>query len=100
MLGQTCISRAWANRRTRIISPPNPTGRGPADAIRHGLAQAGLTPQDVNHVNAHGTGTPQNNLVESIAIGAVLGDAVPITSTKPMTGHLLGAAGIARQSLR
>jgi 3-oxoacyl-[acyl-carrier-protein] synthase-1 len=76
------------------ISSPDPTASGPASAIRHGLAMAGLSASQIDHVNAHGTGTPQNDDVECRAIAAVFGDSIPITSTKPMTGHLLGAAGI------
>jgi 3-oxoacyl-[acyl-carrier-protein] synthase-1 len=76
------------------LSSPDPTGNGPAEAMRLALLQAGLDAQDVDHVNAHGTGTPQNDDVEAKAIAAVFGREIPITTTKPMTGHLLGAAGI------
>jgi len=75
------------------MSSPEPEGRGAREAMERALAQAGLSPSDVDHVNAHGTATPQNDLAESKAIAALLGDRVPVVSTKGYTGHLLGAAG-------
>ena len=58
------------------------------------LADAGLAPGDVGHVNAHGTSTPLNDAAEAAAIAKVFGaGAVPVTSTKGVTGHLIGAAG-------
>jgi 3-oxoacyl-[acyl-carrier-protein] synthase II len=64
--------------------------------MRLALKDAGLRPEDVDYVNAHGTSTPQNDTNETAAIKAVLGDRareVIVGSTKSMTGHLLGAAG-------
>jgi 3-oxoacyl-[acyl-carrier-protein] synthase II len=75
------------------MSAPHPDGRGAADAIRLGLAQAGVQPHEVQYVNAHGTGTDQNDLAESRAIEATLGGEVPVSSTKGLTGHTLGACG-------
>jgi 3-oxoacyl-[acyl-carrier-protein] synthase II len=60
------------------------------------LREAGLTPEDIVHVNAHATSTPQGDVAEAMAIRQALGsaaDRIVVTSTKSMTGHLLGAAG-------
>jgi 3-oxoacyl-[acyl-carrier-protein] synthase-1 len=57
------------------------------------LRRAGLTSSDVDYVNAHGTGTAKNDVAEAIAIAALLGNEVPVASTKGYTGHLLGAGG-------
>jgi 3-oxoacyl-(acyl-carrier-protein) synthase len=84
----------WArNVDGHHITQPDPEGRGIEACIRAALAHAGLEPADVDHVNAHGTGTPQNDLVEGRIIGCVFGPRVPVTSTKSYTGHTLGAAG-------
>jgi 3-oxoacyl-[acyl-carrier-protein] synthase II len=75
---------------------PAPEGAGCAKAMRAALADAGLTPADIDYVNAHGTSTPVNEKFETQALKGVFGErayAVPISSTKSMTGHLLGAAG-------
>ena len=59
------------------------------------IEEAGITPDQIDYINAHGTGTPYNDLFETIAVKKVFGEdtKVPISSTKSMTGHLLGAAG-------
>ncbi|MGT2743210.1 beta-ketoacyl-ACP synthase II [Streptococcus plurextorum] len=72
---------------------PTPDGSGAAKAIRLALNEAGIAPEDVAYVNAHGTSTQANEKGESQAIVAVLGKNVPVSSTKSFTGHLLGAAG-------
>ncbi|MBV7297788.1 beta-ketoacyl-[acyl-carrier-protein] synthase family protein [Enterovibrio paralichthyis] len=74
------------------ISAPHPEGLGAEVAMRNALADAGLTAADIAYVNAHGTSTPLNDAMESKAIFRVLGDNVPVSSTKPLTGHTLGAA--------
>ncbi len=76
------------------MSHPHPEGIGARLAMEEALAQAGLSGAAVDHVNAHGTGTPANDVAEAKAISAVAGDAVPVASTKGYTGHLLGAAGV------
>jgi len=78
------------------IAQPDPEGKGATRAMRMALADAGAAPSDVVHINAHGTSTPQGDVAEALAIRTALGDAAPqvaVTSTKSMTGHLLGAAG-------
>jgi 3-oxoacyl-[acyl-carrier-protein] synthase II len=76
------------------ITAPLDDGAGAAACIDVALDDAGLTPSDIGHVNAHGTSTPQNDAAEAAALAKVFGDrAVPVTSTKGVTGHLIGAAG-------
>ncbi len=87
---------------------PHPQGEGAARAVRESLADAGVTPDAVDHINAHGTGTPAGDAAELNALEAALGDRarrIPISATKSSMGHLLGASGvveaiIAVQSLR
>ncbi|MFG3053367.1 beta-ketoacyl-[acyl-carrier-protein] synthase family protein [Kitasatospora sp. NPDC048239] len=76
------------------LSMPRPDGSGAADAMRAAIADAGLTPGDIAHVNAHGTSTVHNDRAEAAALRTVFGPhRVPVTSTKGVTGHLIGAAG-------
>ena len=78
------------------IAQPEPDGTGVILAIRRVLADAGLNPEQVTHVNAHATSTPAGDVVECEAIAAALGPAasgVVVSATKSMTGHLLGGAG-------
>ena len=76
------------------ITAPEPEGTGAVACMELALEDAGLTPADVGHVNAHGTSTPLNDLAESRAIHKVFGEpGPPVTSAKGLTGHSLGAAG-------
>jgi 3-oxoacyl-[acyl-carrier-protein] synthase-1 len=75
------------------MSSPHPEGRGARTAMLQALETAGLTPQDIDYINLHGTGTPSNDSAEGRAVAAVLGSKVPGSSTKGATGHTLGAAG-------
>jgi len=76
------------------ITAPDPDGAGAVACMQQALADAGLVPGDVGHVNAHGTSTPLNDAAESLAMAKVFGaDAPPTTSTKGVTGHLIGATG-------
>ncbi|WP_295802364.1 beta-ketoacyl-ACP synthase [uncultured Microbulbifer sp.] len=75
------------------MSAPDPEGRGAEAAMRGALADAGLNVADIGYLNLHGTGTPQNDVMEALAVSRVLGEHTPCSSTKPMTGHTLGAAG-------
>lgn len=75
---------------------PDEDGSGAARAIRWALENAGLKPTEIDYINAHGTSTPKNDLVETLAIKQVFGDyaaRVPISSSKSMIGHVLGGAG-------
>lgn len=73
------------------ITQPKPEGA--AAAMRMALADAGMTPEEIGYVNTHGTGTGANDPAECAAIRMVLGENVPVSSTKSMHGHALGAAG-------
>jgi 3-oxoacyl-[acyl-carrier-protein] synthase II len=76
------------------ITAPAPGGNGAVRAMRAALADAGLEPSQIGHVNAHGTSTPLNDAAEAEAVVTVFGaSGVPMTSTKGVTGHALGAAG-------
>ena len=75
------------------MTSPHPEGLGARLAMERALALAGVPAELVDHVNAHGTGTRQNDAMESLAIRAVLGASVPVVATKGYTGHMLGAAG-------
>ncbi|KJG06957.1 3-oxoacyl-ACP synthase [Photobacterium angustum] len=74
------------------ISAPHPEGTGAETAMRKALKDAKLTPEDIGYINAHGTATPLNDAMEAKAIARVFGNQVPVSSTKPLTGHTLGAA--------
>jgi 3-oxoacyl-[acyl-carrier-protein] synthase-1 len=75
------------------MSAPEPSGRGAAEAMQRALARAGIAPHQIDYVNLHGTATEQNDAMESLAVERVLGRAVAVSSTKPLTGHALAGAG-------
>ncbi len=78
-----------------VTAPPE-DGAGGAAAIRKALQDAGVNPEDVGYINAHGTATPLNDLAETHALKAALGQQayhIPVSSTKSMTGHMMGATG-------
>ena len=74
------------------LTQPHPSGIGPRQAMERALQSAGLAPEAIDYVNAHGTATPFNDAAEGRAIAELLG-RVPVSSTKGMMGHSLGAAG-------
>ncbi|MDN3517118.1 beta-ketoacyl-[acyl-carrier-protein] synthase family protein [Aquisalimonas lutea] len=76
------------------ISAPHPDGAGARVAMEQALERASLPAREVDYINLHGTGTPANDAAEDRAVTAVFGDAVGCSSTKGLTGHTLGAAGI------
>lgn len=75
------------------MSAPDPGGRGALDAMRQAVQRAGVAPQAIDYVNLHGTATPLNDAMESLAVAALCGPDVAVSSTKPLTGHTLAAAG-------
>lgn len=78
------------------ITAPAPDGEGAVRAMENALADAGITYDQIDYINAHGTSTPMNDRLETLAVKTVFKDRaynIPISSTKSMTGHLLGAAG-------
>ena len=93
LLGAGESSDAWH------ISAPHPDGVGAEAAMGMALAQAGLTPEQVGYINLHGTATRLNDAMESQAVYRLFGDRMPCSSTKPLTGHVLGAAGAIEAAL-
>jgi 3-oxoacyl-[acyl-carrier-protein] synthase II len=90
VLGEV-LGAANTNDGAHMVAP---SGHGAVECLRAGLADAGLAPDAITHVNAHGTGTAMNDLVEAEALLEVFGrPGPPVTSTKRVTGHASGAAG-------
>lgn len=75
------------------LTQPHPSGIGPRQAMERSLADARRAPGDVDYINAHGTATAFNDATEGTAISQIFGSRVPVSSTKSMMGHSLGAAG-------
>jgi 3-oxoacyl-[acyl-carrier-protein] synthase-1 len=81
------------------ISAPDPAGNGARKAMEAALSAAGLQVGSIDYVNLHGTATRLNDLVEGRVVAALFGSSVPCSSTKAMTGHMLGAAGASEAAL-
>lgn len=75
------------------MSAPDPQGRGAERAIAEAMARAGVAAADIGYLNLHGTATPQNDAMEAAVVARMFGEHSPCSSTKPLTGHTLGAAG-------
>jgi len=78
------------------ITAPEPTGMTEARIMREAIEESGITPDKVDYINAHGTGTSLNDKVETLAIKKVFGErvhSIPVSSIKSMVGHCLGSAG-------
>lgn len=90
----TVSLRGWGESSDGYhISAPDPAGNGARNAIEQALARAGVAAKQIEYVNLHGTATLQNDAMESRVIAALFGDHAEFSSTKPFTGHTLGAAG-------
>jgi len=90
VLGQASSSDAYH------MAAPDPSAEGAVRAMRWALRDAGVSPDDIDYINAHGTSTPANDAGETLAIKKLFGEraySVPISSTKSMIGHSMGAAG-------
>ena len=81
------------------ISAPHPQGEGAMRAITQALNEAGMQPEEIGYINLHGTATPLNDQIESKVVQELFGESVPCSSTKHLTGHTLGAAGITEAAL-
>lgn len=93
--GQAVLLGCGLSCDAHHMTAAHPEGIGTASAMTQALAQAGLPPNEVDYISAHGTGTPTNDRVETLAVRRVFGDAasrVPMSSVKSMIGHTMGAA--------
>ncbi len=87
---------AGMNSDAYHMTSPSPNGEGAAECMRLAMEDAGINPEEVDYINAHGTSTPAGDIAETMAVKRAFGDhayKVPVSSTKSMTGHMLGAAG-------
>lgn len=88
-----CLAGWGETSDAHHMSAPDPSGQGAMRAMRAALDRAGVRPEQIDYLNLHGTATPHNDAMESLAVAEVLGTQVPVSSTKPLTGHTLAAAG-------
>jgi 3-oxoacyl-[acyl-carrier-protein] synthase I len=96
----TVSLRGWGESSDGYhISAPDPSGNGARSAIEQALGRSSLAPAECDYINLHGTATIQNDAMEGRVIAALFGDRVALSSTKPFTGHALGAAGAVEAGL-
>jgi 3-oxoacyl-[acyl-carrier-protein] synthase-1 len=96
----TVSLRGWGESSDgHHFSAPDPSGNGARIAIEQALTRAEIGTADIEYVNLHGTATPANDAMESAVVHALFEERVPVSSTKPMTGHTLGAAGALEAAL-
>lgn len=90
------VLAGWANTNdAHHVTAPHPEGAGAAACMRRALRRAGMQPQDIGYINAHGTSTPLGDRAETLAVHAVFGrNTPPVSATKSATGHLMGAGGL------
>ncbi|GAB2891649.1 beta-ketoacyl-[acyl-carrier-protein] synthase family protein [Microbulbifer echini] len=91
--GPVVLSGVAATSDAHHMSAPDPQGSGAEACMRGALENAGLDTADIDYLNLHGTGTRHNDSMEALAVDRVFGKELPCSSTKPLTGHTLGAAG-------
>ncbi|WP_222910598.1 beta-ketoacyl-[acyl-carrier-protein] synthase family protein [Pseudomonas sp. DNDY-54] len=91
--GPIALLGAGASSDAHHISAPDPHGQGAIEAMRKALFDAAIRVEQIDYLNLHGTATPHNDAMESLAVAAVFPNGVPCSSSKPLTGHTLGAAG-------
>lgn len=97
--GEIALLGAGESSDAYHISAPHPQGVGAIRAITQALNEAGMTADDIGYINLHGTATPLNDRIEAQVIHDLFGERVPCSSTKHLTGHTLGAAGITEAAL-
>jgi len=95
----TALLGVGASSDAYHISAPRPDGAGAYMAMQAALHDAGLAPEQMDYINLHGTATRQNDAMESLAVGQLFGNMTPCGSSKPATGHCLGAAGAVEAGL-
>ena len=94
-VGEVTVAGWGGSNGANHLTGPSRDGSGLALAIRRALASASLKPSDIQYVNAHGTGTPYNDAMESLALQTIFGDSCPpVSASKGIVGHTLGAAGV------
>ena len=94
-----CLAGIGESADAHHISAPHPDGVGAETAMRAALQDAQINATDIHYINLHGTATPLNDAMESAAVFRVFGGNVSCSSTKPLTGHTLGAAGATEAAL-